>query len=146
MAVTVEQWNQKQAEYSRRLREIVIPEEVDAAHIKLIISRLDRLRSDAFDDFVRAKTDYHTIERKIETVMRSTVKGSNDFQRRKSQYDAAKEYYLPGAEEPINLFDIRDEYYRRYVFMESLMNQIREKSENLITDANVLATEARLVS
>lgn len=146
MSITIEAWEKKEMEYKRRLQEIVIPEEVEPAHIKIIISRLDRLRSDAFEDYVRAKTDYHTIERLIETVMRSTVSGRNDLERRKSQYEAAANYYFPGSDEPVNLFEIRDVYYRRYVFMESLMNQIRDKSENLITDANVLSIEARLVS
>lgn len=142
--MSIDEWKQKEASYSARLQEIIIPEDVEPSTIKMLISQIDRLRSDAFIDYVNAKTWYHSIDRRIDAVMRSVNQGSNDIERKANQVKAAREYEMEDGQ-VVNLFEIREIYYRRYVFMESLMKQIREKADSLITDSNILATEARLV-
>lgn len=142
--MTIQEWSEKERYYSARLQEIIIPEDVEPATIKMLISKIDRLRSEAFDDYVNAKTLYHSMDRRIDVVMRSVNQGSNDIERKANQVRAAREFELDNGQ-VVNLFEMRDIYYRRYVFMESLMNQIRAKADALITDSNVLATEARLV-
>lgn len=142
--VTREEWAMKEAYYTQRLQEILIPEEVDTATIKSLISKIDRLRSEAFIDYVNAKTAYHTIDRKIDVIMRSIVQGRNDIERKANQVNAVRQYEVDG--QIVDLFEIRDEYFRRFTFMESLMAQIRAKADSLITDSNVLATEAKLLA
>ena len=139
--MTPQEWTQKEENYERLVKDIVIMPDISETDIKVLISHIDNALTEAYFDYARAKTAYENSERREKTLTRDYLVMYKNEGCSERIADAQAVYEA----ETENIYYILNETRRRFNFMTAVLNTLNAKREMLITDSGILKLEASLI-
>lgn len=151
------EWEQVEAYLTEQLNNIVIPEDITPADIKRLNAQIDRLSAPVMRLFAMTKRAYEgiTMDRKnAEKQVYMLVRDVTDEngkptgkKRTEAEIAAAITEYL--NQTPINgypqpIYVMEKAAMERYVFMQAVVDTLKQKGEKLITDLGAIKLEVQV--
>jgi uncharacterized protein YozE (UPF0346 family) len=137
----IEQW------YVDAVNSIVIPEDIDPEDLIQLNYQLSKLYTKARFDYMYIKRQYEKLKRQMKRAEKQAylaVKnlGKNDKERESLICKYLEDNKLYGY--PVNMYDAIDIYEERALFMEAVLDDIKDKSGRLISNNGALKLDAEL--
>lgn len=136
-----EEWREKEAYYERKVKEIIIPMDIDVSSLKRLISEIDALLTEAVFDYTRAKNAKEQLTRQAKTYQKQYFLY---YKREQKMSDKACDAAATSSANKEGILEQEAIAIERYNFMETVVGILRDKREMLITENGVLKLEAGL--
>lgn len=141
-----EEWDQLIEYYQRENKKLLVPAENTPETLHEFNRNIDKLFTEAYYDFARARRNKDAIDRFIEMVLKDYYKGPNPDARRAAGIQLAQNYPVDGFEEDrVNLFELQDRFSYYYYQLESTVKILDRKAQSKITSNSILNIERTLV-
>ncbi len=157
--MTQDEWKAKEKSYQARVTAIVIPPDVTPQQIIAIQAEIDPLYAEARIDLAKTKRTYDRVKRDIKNYEKMVglnlkqmvsdpaipkeLKPSNEKERDAWCIDYIKRTHLPGYN--IDIYIAMNIAEERHVFIEAVVDILKEKADRLITDVACLKMDAELL-
>lgn len=140
-------WEEYEEYYFDALKDIQIPEDIDASDLMRISSELSAIFTYARFDYMYIKRHYEKLKRQMkraekQAYMAVKALGKNDKEREGLVNKYLEDNMLFGY--PVTMYDAIDIYEERAFFMEAVLDDLRDKSAKLITGNGALKLDVEL--
>lgn len=137
----VTSWQNIVTGFERRLRDIVIPPDINPGTAKPLIARLDALYTDVMLLYPAIKTDDDNINQLISLVTKiEGADGSNPDKRAAKAIAAAQKYTV--EDEVYNLYDLKQITNERLLYINSFIKILEGKQSRMITASGLMKIES----
>lgn len=135
-----DQWLQYKASLKQQLSQMNIPVDANPAHVRTILSHMDRLHSDIRMEFAELEGHSFKVESLIRELERSKATGSNEIERKRNATIAVQQFTGNNGAE-INLYDFQRTINERHLFIKGVLDTLLNKQHRLITLNGMLKLE-----
>lgn len=126
-------WQEEKRYWHDRLKAIQLPEDLQMANLYESQKQLCKLLDGATMYYYYYKTKYENVKNKVNTVKKTSLKGSNPEQRKANARKKLTNYNVDEVH-TINLIELRQRWKDRYDFYVNIM-EILEKKQNAISNS-----------
>lgn len=127
--------------FEARIRQIVIPPDINPGTAKPLIAKLDSLFTDIMLVYPSIKTDDDNIKQLIDLVTKiEGAEGSNPDKRAANAIAAAQHYVTDGVE--YNLYHLRQITSERLLYLNSFIKIMEGKQSRMITASGLMKIES----
>ncbi len=134
-------WERHKRDFETRIRDIVIPPDINPGTAKPLVAKLDSLYTDVMLLYPDIKVSDDNITQLLDNTKKlAAATGSNPDARTARAITAAQEYGDDDVK--INLFDIKQVTNERLIFINSIVKIIEGKQNRLITALGLMKIES----
>lgn len=134
--MSASEWRKLEDYYISELQAIAIPEDASTVELREINARLSRLYSQARFDYAFVKRQYERVKRQLKRAEREAYLAVKDSGKNEKEREALVQKYLEENKlygYPVNLYDALDICEERVLFLEAVMDELKDRHERMIT-------------